>query len=67
MSSVISFLQGKKTYITAVLFGIFNLGLAIGWWTPDNQVVLAVNSIFATFGWAFMRAGVTKSGQPSNL
>lgn len=64
MQNLINFLNGKKTYITAILFGVFNVGVAVGWWTPDNQLIIAINSLFATFGFAFLRAGVTKSGSP---
>ena len=67
MQSVIDFLKGKKTYITATLFGIFNLGVALNWWMPDNQAVLAINTLLGVFGFAFLRAGVTKSGNQSGF
>jgi hypothetical protein len=65
MNKLLESLSGKKTYITAVLAAIFNLGLAFGWWTADNQVIIAINGLLAAFGFGFLRAGVTKSGQPS--
>ena len=61
MSNIILFLRGKKTFIVAVLFGLYNLGLAMGWWTADSQTVEAVNTILGAFGLAFLRAGVSKS------
>jgi hypothetical protein len=61
MSKILEFLQGKKTYITATLFAVFNFGVAIGWWAPDNQIILLVNSLLAALGFGFLRAGVNKS------
>ncbi len=63
MENLINFLNGKKTYITALLFAVFNLGVVLNWWTADNQVVLAVNTLLGSLGFAFLRAGVTKSGK----
>jgi hypothetical protein len=48
--------------ITAILTAIFDIGVAAGWWTLDNQIVLAVNGLLAAFGLTFLRLGVTKSG-----
>ena len=56
-----NWLQGKKTYIIALLFGVFNFGASIGWWTLDSAIWTAINSILAGLGWGFMRAGVEKS------
>ena len=60
MQGFIEFLQGKKTYITAILFGIFNFGYAMGWWALDNEIWIAVNSLLAMFGLGFLRAGIKK-------
>ena len=60
MQGLIDWLSGKKTYITAFLFGLFNFGIAMGWWTVDNQVWLGINSLLAMLGWGFLRAGVSK-------
>jgi len=62
MQSIINFFSGKKTYITAILFAIFNLGLALGYWEADNQIIVTVNSLLGAFGFSFLRAGVKKSG-----
>ena len=50
-------LQGKKTYITAILIAVYNVGIAVGWWTPDNQIIIAVNGLLAALGFGFLRAG----------
>ena len=62
---MLQFLNGKKTYITAILFGIFNVGVALGYWTPDNTIILTVNSLLATFGFSFLRLGVANSNTNS--
>ena len=62
MSGIIEWLSGKKTYIVVVVAAIYNLGIAFGWFTADNDRVVAVNSVLAAFGMGFLRAGVAKSG-----
>ncbi len=62
MKKILEWLKGKKSYITAVLFGVFNLGVSVGWWPVDSATWTAINAFFATIGWGFMRAGVAKSG-----
>jgi hypothetical protein len=59
---MLTWLEGKKTYITAILLAVFNLGVALNWWTVDNQIIYAIDTILGTLGFAFLRAGVTKSG-----
>ena len=58
MKTILEFLEGKKTYIVAFLFGVFNIGLAMGWWTADNQIIVTINSLLAMLGFGFLRAGV---------
>ena len=60
MSSILEFLKGKKTYITAVLFGVYNVGIELAWWTPDDSIVVLVNGLLASFGFGFLRAGIKK-------
>lgn len=60
MGAIIGWLQGKKSYIVAAAAAIFNFGLAVGWWTVDNQVWLAIDSIFAALFGMALRAGVSK-------
>ncbi len=61
MQPILTFLNGKKTYIVAALFGIFNFGVAMQWWTPDNSLVTTIDSLLGALGLSFLRAGVTKS------
>jgi len=61
MQNILNWLNGKKTYITAFLFGVFNFGVAMGWWTPDNQLITTVDALLGSLGLAFLRSGVTKS------
>ena len=60
MDKILAFLSGKKTYITAILLGIANIGAVLGWWTWTQATV--ADSILAPFGLAFLRMGVDKSG-----
>ena len=61
MNAIMQWLDGKRTYITIILAAIFNIGVAAGWWTPENDLVNAINMIFASFGIGFLRKGVSKS------
>ena len=63
MDKILAFFNGKKTYITAILLGIANIGASLGWWTWDQTKI--VDSILAPFGLAFLRMGVDKSGATS--
>ena len=56
---ILEFLQGKKTFITAVIFAVFNFGIVMGFWTPDNQIWILVNTLLASFGFGFLRAGIS--------
>jgi hypothetical protein len=62
MQAVLDWLNGKKTYIVAILLAVFDIGVAVGWWPVDSAVWQSVNAILAAFGLAFLRAGVAKSG-----
>ena len=53
------FLDGYKTYITAVLLLIANLGVQFHWFTPEH--VALANAILAPLGLAFLRDAVAKS------
>jgi hypothetical protein len=58
MQTVLDWLQGKKTYITAILLIIFNMGVALKLWNPDNVTWTAIDTILAAFGLAFLRSGI---------
>ena len=61
MKGLVEWLEGKKTYIVAILGALYNVGIAFAWWTPDDQYVILINSVLAALGVGFLRAGVTKS------
>lgn len=63
MEGLINWLNGKKTYIIAFLFGVFNFGVSIGWWDVSNDIWAAINSLLGMLGWAFMRMGISKSAK----
>ncbi len=60
MQKVLEFLSGKKVYIVAALFAIWNFGLETNLWTVDNQIWSVVNYILGALGFAFMRAAIKK-------
>lgn len=53
-------LQGKKTYITAVLIALASFGVGVGWLTNEQYAV--VLGLLNAMGLTALRAGVTKSG-----
>lgn len=63
MQAINDWLDGKRTYITILLAAVFNVGVAAGWWTPDNELLTALNMVFAAFGLGFLRAGVNKASK----
>lgn len=63
MNNLVNWLDGKKTYITAFLFAVFNFGASVGWWQLDSAVWEGINYVLAALGFGFMRSGVKKSGQ----
>ena len=53
-------LDGKKTYITAVVLGLASFAVAMGWLTKEQyQVILG---LLGSLGLAALRSGVAKSG-----
>lgn len=62
MQAILDWLSGRKAYIIAGLTAIFNFGIAVGWWLPDNAIWDAVNYILAALFGMALRAGVSKSG-----
>ncbi len=53
-------LDGKKTYITAVVVGLASFALAMGWLTKEQYQVIV--GLLGSLGLAALRSGVTKSG-----
>lgn len=60
MNKVLEFLNGKKTYIVAALFAIWNFGIETNLWVVDNQIWMVVNYILGALGLGFMRAAIKK-------
>ena len=54
---MIEWLEGKKTYITALLAGLFAAAEVLGYTVPAGVYV-----VLSALGFTFLRAGVTKSG-----
>ena len=55
---ILEWLKGYKTYIVAFVAALFNFGVAVGWWSFDNQIWLAINTILASLGLGTLRAGM---------
>jgi hypothetical protein len=51
-------LDGKKTYIVAVIVAVLNLLAAFGIISPDQ--ITSINIILGALGLSALRAGVTK-------
>jgi len=52
-------LEGKKTYITAVVLALASFAVAMGWLTNDQyQIVIG---LLGSLGLAALRSGVAKS------
>ena len=60
---ILEFLKGKRSYITAFLFAVFNFGIAVGFWAFDNQIWILVNTILGALGFGFMRAGISNEAK----
>jgi len=52
-------LEGKKTYITAVVLGLASFALAMGWLDKEQYQVIV--GLAGSLGLAALRSGVTKS------
>lgn len=59
MRSLLNILDGKKTYLIALIALVLNIGVHQNWWTVDQMN--SINAILAAFGLAALRAGVAKS------
>ncbi len=52
-------LDGKKTYITAVVLGLASFALAMGWLTKEQYQVIV--GLLGSLGLAALRSGVDKA------
>jgi len=58
MNKILSYLQGKKTYIIIVIAIVFNTLVQLGY--VDASYVEYVNIVLAALGLGALRAGVSK-------
>lgn len=56
---MINFLDGKKTYLLAILVAVLNLAVASGWISPAH--IDQINMVLGALGVAALRAGVAKT------
>lgn len=54
--NILKTLEGKKTYITAVVLAVLNLLVAFGVITPDH--LSQINTILGALGLGFLRVSV---------
>lgn len=58
MNKILSYLQGKKTYIIIIVAIVFNTLVQLGY--VDASYVEYVNIVLAALGLGALRAGVSK-------
>lgn len=56
---ILSALNGRKTYIIAVIIALLNLAVAFGWISPEN--LAQINMVLGALGLGALRSGVAKS------
>lgn len=49
------FLQGKKTYVVALVLAALNFAVAMGWLSTDH--LSTINAILVALGFGALRAG----------
>lgn len=59
MKNALTFLDGKKTYITAIVLAILNLAVALNWISPDH--LTQINFILTALGLGALRNAVGKA------
>ena len=55
---VIEFLQGKKTFIVALVNAVFNVLVAFNYVTVTPEQLLAINGVLVALGGATIRLGM---------
>ena len=58
MQKILNILDGKKTYIVAVVIAVLNLAVAFGWISPEYMV--QINLILGALGISTIRAAINK-------
>lgn len=56
MDTIKSFLQGKKSYLIAILVAIFHLSIAFGIFHLTNEQIMSIDGVFAALGLAALKA-----------
>jgi len=60
MNNLIVFLQGKKSYIVAVIMAIFTLGKVFGWINTTAEQDTAIYGVLATLFGVSLKAGIDR-------
>ena len=63
MNGIIEWLQGKKTYIILIVGFVFNIGIAVGWWTPESELWNLINVILTFLGLGTIGAKINRSAK----
>lgn len=57
---ILELIDGKKTYIVAVVTAVFNLLVAFNVITLSPEEMLAINGVLVALGGAAIRSGINK-------
>jgi len=55
------FLQGKRTYVVAIIVAVLNLAVAAGW--VNTQYINEINMVLVALGGAAIRAGISNENK----
>ena len=55
---LVYFLEGKKTFIVAIVIAVLNLAVALNWITPDH--LAQINMILGAAGLGAIRDSISK-------
>lgn len=56
---ILKALNGRRTYIVAVVIAVLNLCVAFGWISPEN--LAQINMVLGALGLGALRAGIARS------
>lgn len=56
MQKVLTALEGKKTYLTALVLAVLNVAVAFNWISPAH--LAAINTVLGALGLVALRASV---------
>ena len=64
MNDLITWLEGKKTYIAAVLGAALNIAIIFGWLGElSAEQIIAIEGLIAAVLGSTLRAGISKQGE----